>query len=414
VEENKNSVLFDAPKPALFNLDLGANGGIFAPTSIEEMRDWVQREYEFWSWTHSVGAGNHKGALDQAIHSLNGAFAAVRDAITFASKENSSSRVTESAAQVQSHVREAFLNRKLPHSTSPLGRRVEALKIDPLCAIAYVYPFLQTMPGNNYQFDGRDLSSWHGFTMGLIERFNLVTDVEPAIQVEREALTNLRSRAEVILNEKKESVERLHREFVDRANDISDAKDFQQSNFDGMMAANKTALDTALQKHVSDMETLRRVFREDMTLRGPVEYWKTKAINHESKSSLLMRWMFGSMAGLAVVLGGIAAWVFLTLTDGKPDAWKVTVLVLVGVLGVWAVRLVVRMFLSHTHLATDAEERVTMVMTYLALLEGEKMPNDEDRKLVLAPLFRPASDGMVKDEGLPHPMLELFTRASQR
>jgi hypothetical protein len=27
-----------------------------------------------------------------------------------------------------------------------------------------------------------------------------------------------------------------------------------------------------------------------------------------------------------------------------------------------------------------------------------------------APLFRPASDGLVKDEGLPHPVLELFTR----
>ena len=42
------------------------------------------------------------------------------------------------------------------------------------------------------------------------------------------------------------------------------------------------------------------------------------------------------------------------------------------------------------------------------------MPSDEDRKLVLAPLFRPATDGMVKDEGLPHPMLELFTRMGQK
>ena len=127
-----------------------------------------------------------------------------------------------------------------------------------------------------------------------------------------------------------------------------------------------------------------------------------------------MRWSFGSIAGIAIVLGCIAGWVTHNLKkDTAPEAWKFSVLVLVGVLGIWVVRLVIRMWLSHAHLATDADERVTMVQTYLALLEDGKMTKDEDRALVLTPLFRPAADGLVKDEGLPHPMLEMLTRSNK-
>jgi hypothetical protein len=91
-------------------------------------------------------------------------------------------------------------------------------------------------------------------------------------------------------------------------------------------------------------------------------------------------------------------------------AGRVAIIGLVSVLGVWAVRLLVRLFLSNSHLATDADERVTLVKTYLALMEADKLPFDDDKKLILEALFRPASDGMVKEETLPHPMLEMFMK----
>jgi hypothetical protein len=121
------------------------------------------------------------------------------------------------------------------------------------------------------------------------------------------------------------------------------------------------------------------------------------------------------MAALAAIMCSLAYWTLLHAgNDGKPEAWRVAFAGLLGVIGVWAVRLFVRMFLSHSHLATDAAERVTMVKTYLALLEGDKLPSDDDRKLILQALFRPASDGIVKDEGLPHPVLEALTRLGGR
>lgn len=86
---------------------------------------------------------------------------------------------------------------------------------------------------------------------------------------------------------------------------------------------------------------------------------------------------------------------------------------LTSLFAVWAVRLLVRMYLSHHHLANDANERVVMVQTYLSLTEGDKLTSDEHRKLILQALFRPATDGIVKDEGIPASVFELLTRTGK-
>lgn len=56
--------------------------------------------------------------------------------------------------------------------------------------------------------------------------------------------------------------------------------------------------------------------------------------------------------------------------------------------------------MSEHHLAIDAEERATMVLTYLALME-RGAAEDKDRALILAPLFRLTSNGIVKDDAAP-------------
>lgn len=411
-EAEKQSLV--SPPPALITLDLGANGGTFAPTSVGEMHAWVQKEFEFWSWTQSVHTGSHKSSIDNAIQPLHSAMSHVRDAVNL-QQQNQTSALAERVQHIQTNVLEAFVNRGLPHSSTPLAKRVEDLAIDPATALAYLYPFLPVLPGAVYPFDARDISSWRGFLMGLLDRFNIIKDAEPAIEAERKALENLRSRSEELLGSQRTVANQITRDFVETKGAIASAQDSQQRGFVELLTSSELAHKEALEKHESEMVALRRSFREEMTLRGPVEYWQTKASTHATKAKELMRWTWGSMSGLTVVMGLLAVWVFGTLNnEGRPDTWKMTILILVAVMGIWAVRLVVRMFLSHTHLATDAEERVTMVKTYLSLLEADKMPSDDDRKLVLTPLFRPATDGLIKDEGLPHPMLEMLTRTGQR
>jgi hypothetical protein len=66
----------------------------------------------------------------------------------------------------------------------------------------------------------------------------------------------------------------------------------------------------------------------------------------------------------------------------------------------WIGRIILKIYLSERHLATDAEERRTMVMTYLALTRSKKLV-DDDKKLIFPAIFRSGADGIVKDENSP-------------
>lgn len=52
------------------------------------------------------------------------------------------------------------------------------------------------------------------------------------------------------------------------------------------------------------------------------------------------------------------------------------------------------------HLGIDARARASMAETYLALTKEERA-EPADRAIVLASLFKPVADGIVKDDALP-------------
>lgn len=277
------------------------------------------------------------------------------------------------------------------------------------------YLYTRMPNANNYQFDARDISSWRGFLAGLMEQMPGDGIPTRAYKSALDSLSGTRVDAERLLAEKTEAYSALHRNYESVAEDVSVIRANQEALFEGFMEDNQKAQDDALAAHQARMQTLEQVFREKMSLRAPVEYWEGRQKTHQKGTKIMGALSFGAMALLAIAIGLVASWVLQNLTpDGKPEVWRVSVLVLIGVLGVWATRLLVRMFLSNIHLSTDAAERVVMVKTYLSLLEDDKVLSDEDRKLVLQSLFRPASDGIVKDEGLPHPALDVLTKLGGR
>lgn len=63
----------------------------------------------------------------------------------------------------------------------------------------------------------------------------------------------------------------------------------------------------------------------------------------------------------------------------------------------WAIRLQYRVFLSERHLALDASEKQAFAETYLAIQEGAKV-SEGSEAIVLASLFRPTQDGIIRDD----------------
>jgi ABC-type multidrug transport system fused ATPase/permease subunit len=67
---------------------------------------------------------------------------------------------------------------------------------------------------------------------------------------------------------------------------------------------------------------------------------------------------------------------------------------------IWLMRLIIRAYTTEQHLAIDASARAALAETYFSLTKENKAEK-EDRAIVLASIFRPVTDGMVKDDGPP-------------
>lgn len=63
----------------------------------------------------------------------------------------------------------------------------------------------------------------------------------------------------------------------------------------------------------------------------------------------------------------------------------------------WLIRLQFKVFLSERHLSLDAAEKKAFAQTYLAMKEGKDI-SKESEAIVLAALFRPTQDGIIKDD----------------
>lgn len=397
------------PEP-LFTLDLRENGGVLQPTNIDDAVKWIRHEQEFWNWIVSRSYGNHDQRLRHAIGQLGKALNHGQRAAQHQTS-NPQQFATE-ISDLRSRLEVVYVQCKLPHSSTPLAKRISAYRQEAgdRSASFFAAAFVPPEPGHHIQ--PQELGDWLAVVEGLIERFQLVSAPQEGWrQAAGESFDELRTKAEALLGEKTGAFDALHRSYTELDGSVRSTADSQAQAFAADQEMRSEKFETLVAEHNQAMEGLRKTFREEIALRAPADYWETKR-----KSHLRMSWITGALSFIAI--GGAATvlicWIqFLvnkTPIGTQPDAWRIAMAALVGVFALWGTRLIVRMFLSHLHLLTDAAERVVMVKTYLSLLDGDHLASKEDRQLILNALFRPAADGIVKDEGIPPSMLEFLTR----
>lgn len=408
----ENTVLPAPPPEPLFVLELGENGGRFMPTDLSQIIAWVQAEQTFWSWSQRNN-GNHDQGLKQALGQLNQAYSNIQQAPQH--KDSNPQHYQQQILGVQNLLQDLYVQRKFPHSSTPLAKRIEAYRKDVGDAAASFFASVFVPPQQGHHFQPQDLPGWRGLVEGLIERYNLASAPQKGRkQSAEQSFEQLRLKSEQLVGEQTTTYDALHRDFSSLTAEIRTASGEHTTQFGSAQTQREGDFEKLVNEHKQEMENLRKTFREEIALRAPAEYWETKRKGH-----VVMAWVtgilsFAGIGGAAALLGWfIHDLLKSTKINESPESWRVAVLVLIGLFTVWGVRLLVRMFLSHLHLNTDAAERVVMVRTYLSLLEGDRLASKEDRQLILQALFRPASDGIVKDEGLPPSMFEFLTRQSR-
>lgn len=404
-----------APPPEpLFTLNLQDNGGLFAPTSAADALTWMRREQQFWAWLQNRnGGGNHDQGLRQALSQLNQAMSEAQQAIQHkdARPQNYQGHITS----MNNLVQDVFARRRLPHSSTPLAQRIDAYRQSAGEQAASFFAAVFIPPQQGHHFEPRDLAEWRGLTAGLIERDGLLSaPAKGRKQAAEQSFEQLRVKAEALLGEKSTAYDALHRDYAALVESTRTAAQEHQSRFTQDQTQRAEDFEKLVSEHKQEMENLRKTFREEIALRAPATYWDDKRQEHERLSKVMGAVSFSSIALSVLGLGWLIHDLLRTAQpNAAPEAWRLAMVVLIGLFAVWGVRLVVRMFLSHLHLATDAAERVVMARTYLSLLEGDRLASKEDRQLILQALFRPASDGIVKDEGVPFSLAEVLTRTGK-
>ena len=172
----------------------------------------------------------------------------------------------------------------------------------------------------------------------------------------------------------------------------------------------------------SRLDAAATAFRETNALKAPVVLWQEKETKHQAESATARTFFIWSLIATGVLVIVLASLLIfkkdvayalvapIGCDPAKPEtcsgfsARGLSILTLVAAFFtclLWYVRMQMKLFLSERHLALDARERTAFAQTYIGFL-AEKDSSDEaagQRAAVYAALFRPSTDGIVKDEG---------------
>lgn len=372
-------------KSTRIKLDLGEKNGAVTFKSIEEFPEWLQSEKAQWQWL-GKNAQNRQtvGQLWQLMNKH------------WQGMEKSYANYTSGPEQHKENHRKAFFRsvetaygqNELILSSSPRGNYIREIAESNSALAASVACFFIGLgaPQN-------DPVALEGAFRALQFDFGIVSNIE----AEQKSLTNLQVKWQTELTDLSSQFDDLVSDTKQQHHDLEELKSGQVSQFEDFLSeANKSK------------EAIEQTYREHMALKAPVEYWSNKATLHQQRSTTFGKVALACGGGVAVLLA-VATWVLLIGVE-KPDYWRLAVLGLFTALGVWLVRIVIRLFLSNMHQASDAEERVTMVETFLSLMSEGHISREEDRHLVLQALFRSAQTGLVKDEGSPPTVIDISNK----
>lgn len=424
--EDFNSAVID------LEIDFGDKGGIQRFKTVGDITGWLNEEQEFWSWINRPPTNQHHSSLNNMVsmfesyyHESQGQLSQNRQrwnqifpAITQLLEKRNAEGLSESeqdSLQSQIEQREvelqtilnnlkgqldAFIKNKIiigrQHITrmEPASQFVKELaEKDPEEAL---YALDQILLEEQRSGERRRVEH-NGRMMAALYLKNLNRKVRPDQNAFKRAIVNWSKE----LADFKSRYEDQEREFAEISGRHSTADESWQER-SAKMAEEFADMRERSEK---DLKNLTDTYEAHMQLKGPLVYWRGKRREHRDQIKKLTNWsIFTGIAGLiALVLAAS-----LLLPDHHPAEtvpWRqIGFFVLTSTFVLWIIRLMVKLLLSHIHLYADAKEREVMISTFMALVrrqESREGIGKTEISLVLAPIFKPSTTGVIKDDGGP-------------
>ena len=385
----------------------------FVPGDLQDLVQWCRRQADFYDLV-LLGSSRLRGELNlnearsqcEQLSYLGTIGDQLERLIPRADNDEPTPELDQLMSELKNKINLAFGQYKLPPAESEIALNLKALmEKDPSVGLPAIFSLIRY---NGYQ--SRQFSQWHpeiwrGLGIGamLSAQSTLQRKPENYASAYREMVSN--SQAELARTRKK-----VELTLSNLKKDVS-AFSLKTVSFDEAYANRLDQTEKITAKTISDVTQeiadFKTFVKKEIALKEPVTYWRDKANAHQNVAM-----GFGILSvALMCLFAGTTYYFAKEITSFAGTNY--VGLALVGVivtLAFWMLRLCVRIFLGQQHMASDGKERVAMVTTYLALHEAGLAPKDGDLTPVLVALFRPSTDGMVKDEAMPPVLAEILTR----
>jgi hypothetical protein len=382
----------------LFRIDsLGADVGEFAPRSADEIERWLDKEADFWKWLRTPVRNEqpHKAMRNKQFYAED----EIRQNLAAFKADP---QANQGAIQlVEQRIRTRYVTELAIHSSSPRALFVANIATrDALLAAVTAY----ILTGNDPPaFDRRGVTATalaaaynHGLTASPKDFEEPMRTALREIETDRERLVRAAGEANDEWNIQREKIAVLHVE--------------QTKTFGEQQAARQTEFAKVLAEHEKKVTDIRDSLSKDMALKAAVTYFRDKAKSHSRKSFVFTLISLGVGGGAVSVAFVIAKYVFGG--SGTATPVQIGLTVVCGFLVLWLLRLLVRILLSNLHIATDLNNRATLVQSYLALIAEGGALGDKDRAQIVSLVFRPVNDGLVRDDGAPPTLFSVLQDAA--
>jgi hypothetical protein len=415
----RESLMREAQKLTI-EIDLGENGGRRLYQSIEELEQWFQSENAFWDWLRRTqwesklnrnylrqlrSFNLQLNAAEQSVGVQIASLGKIGEAIAAIQKQGGISEVNGASMQallVAIYAPADGTPPKAIHAGSVAGKAVDELrKRDPVLGGGALAFFLKQRVDITSSDDAEAICRAVLYDQGI----------EGDAAAARKALDDVFSESTAVLAAaKRASGEHLNALSIVVSEERGNAAR-RKTEYEKFMADSQASVVQFVDASKKELASIEKTYNEKLALQASVSYWTNKAARHT-----WFAWAYGAASVLVFAAGGLALFETMKLVIGEAkvsevQVWKLGVLVILATVVVWAIRVVVRLLMSNIHLHDDAEERRTMLLTYLALLREGSLPEGDVRQLILQALFRPAATGIIRDDAAP-PFMAQWLKAT--
>ncbi len=363
----------------------------------QDFSSWVEEQRNFYSFI--TNSNNNERSFQTSL-SRNWQSISELTQRDLASSINKPEKYAQSVDELVAQFQQKLANKEIFTTEAPFALFVQDLaKKDSMKATYALAYFL------DYNFGNLDLKGIKSIQAAI----DWERDFNGKIEYEEKALKCFLDRWDKEFEEKndklKQSQDRIDH-IINRAEKLIST---QEIRFEENVKTYEERLTSAFERANEELNNITRTYDENLALYSSVRYWGLQEKFHETRSI--------SFGVATVIVASLVFWAlycysnkFLVNEISKTPVSLLITISLMTTFGIWAIRICANLFMSHTHLRTDAQERRTMMHTYLALLRRGHGPKDDERQLILQTLFRPSSTGMIKEDAGPSNVVDLINR----